>query len=439
MAVKIKLAILSLIFLSISAVLFTSLSEAQTNGMLVDRYGRPLPEKQFFNNHPDIVGRLEPPFGTFINSLIPGNSFGLFLPYEVYPGGDWEEAVGIGDFNNDGLNDVATSEDFFTGYLRIYLQNTSGTLDKPVLYDIGSRPSTLAVGDLNNDGRDDVVTANFHDDKIGVFLQKSNGTLASQVTYNTSTGPDAIAVADLNDDGRDDVVVSHWTASNIGVFIQNTNGTLDPIVSYSAPQSGYDDIDTGDLNNDGLIDVVKMNGQGGNPALSVYLQTISGTLSGPISYDHEGGNGVAVGDLTGDGRQDIAFTYGGNGPSANLAVFTQTVTGTLKLDATYSAYDIPEPVEIADVDMDGLQDVVTIHGGWEAMGVFLQQPDGTLSPYELYDLPYATRYGPQGLDLGDINNDGLPDVTIANYGRGLVILHHISHPKRRVYLPLLLH
>jgi hypothetical protein len=437
MIAKVKLSVLLLVMLLLSAFLFASLSKAQTNDLRVDRYGRLLPGKQNLNNAPGFEGLLRPPVDEFFHSLIPNSQLGLFRPYLIYPGGDWDEAVGIGDFNDDGLNDVATSEDFFTGYLRIYLQNSSGTLNSPVLYNIGARPSTLAVGDLNDDGLDDVVTANVHDNEIGVFLQLPNGTLAAQVTYDTSTGPDAIAVADLNDDGRDDIVVSHWNAPNIGVFIQNTNGTLDPRVSYSAPQSGYDDIDTGDLNNDGLIDVVKMNGQGG-PALSVYLQTISGTLSGPISYNHDDPNGVAVGDVTGDGLQDIALTYGGNGPSANLAVFAQTVAGTLQLDATYSAYDIPEPVEVADVDMDGRQDVVTIHSGWLAMGVFLQKTDGTLSPYELFGLPYG-QYGPQGLDLGDINNDGLPDVTIANYSLGLVVLYHGPQDKSMIYMPAFFH
>lgn len=435
MIAKTKFFVLSLVILLLAGFLFASLSKAQTNDGLVDRFGRPLPEKQTLNNASDIEGRLRPLADAFIQSLIPNSRLRLFRPYLVYPGGDWERAAGIGDFNDDGLNDVATSEDYFTGYLRIYLQNTGGTLDSPALYDIGSRPAALAVGDLNDDGLDDVVTANFFDNEIGVFLQQLNGTLAPQDTYATDYGPDAIAVADLNDDGRDDIVVSHWNADNIGVFIQNSGGTLDPIESYAAPQSGYDDIDTGDLNNDGLIDVVKMNGQGGNQALSVYLQTISGTLSGPISYNHLDGNGVAVGDLTGDGLEDIVLTAGGNGPSANLAVFNQTITGTLQLDATYSAYDIPQAVEVADVNMDGLKDVVTVHGGWLAIGVFLQNEEGALSSYELFDIPYASNYGPQGLDLGDINNDGLPDVTIANYGLGLVVLHHGPMDKPMIYMP----
>lgn len=438
MIVKVKLSVFLLVILLLSAFLFASLSKAQTNDLRVDRYGRPLPGKQNLNNAPGFEGLLRPLVDEFAHSLIPDSQLGLFRPYLVYPGGEWDEAVGIGDFNDDGLNDVVLSEDFSTGYLRVYLQNTGGTLNSPVLYDTGERPTSLAVGDLNDDGLDDVVTANFSDNEIGVFLQLPNGTLASQVAYGTSTGPDAIAVADLNNDGRDDVVVSHWNAANIGVFIQNTNGTLDSGVSYSATQSGYDDIDTGDLNNDGLTDVVKMNGQGG-PALSVYLQTISGTLSSPISYNHADPNGVAVGDLNGDGLQDIALTSGGNGASAKLAVFEQTGAGTLQLDATYAAYDIPESVEVADVDMDGRQDVVAVHGGWLALGVFLQKTDGTLNAYELFHLPYASHYGPQGLDLGDINNDGLPDVTIGDYNRGLVVLYHGPQDKSMVYMPAFFH
>lgn len=68
-------------------------------------------------------------------------------------------------------------------------------------------------------------------------------------------------------------------------------------------------------------------------------------------------------------------------------------------------------------------DVLTVHGGWNAVGVFLQQ-NGTLSPYSLYTIPYATRYKPQGFDVGDINSDDLPDLAIADYNHGLVVLYH---------------
>lgn len=429
MVSKAKAVLAVLIIFFIAAFILAPGLQVKSSGALLDKYHRELPDRPTSNESPDSAGWLAPLdrggylFGNHINAS------GLFQPYVVYPAGTWASAVGVGDFNHDGLNDVAiTDSNYSNSKLRIFLQNASGTLDTPVVYNTGSRPESLSVGDLNNDQLDDVVVANFTSNTIGVFLQQVDGTLAPQVTYTASSGPDAVAVADLNNDGLDDVVVSHWSAANIGVFLQQPDGTLGPRISYPSPQAGYDDIDTGDLNNDGLMDVVKMNGQlYANPNLSVYLQTVSGNLSGPTSYDLGDilSHGVAAGDLTGDGLVDLALVHGGNRPTSKLSVFEQTVSGALQLGATYNAYDIPEPVEIADVDMDGRLDVLVAHGGWERLGIFLQQTNGTLAPYLLDNIPYATHYKPQGMDVGDINNDGLPDVVIADYNYGLVVLYHI--------------
>lgn len=88
------------------------------------------------------------------------------------------------------------------------------------------------------------------------------------------------------------------------------------------------------------------------------------------------------------------------------------------------SYDIPEPVEVKDVTGDGLSDIVVLHGGWNSMGVYVQTADGSLSPEQLFPIPYASSYNVQGLALGDINNDGLPDAAIADYNYGLVVLYH---------------
>ncbi|MBX3056562.1 MAG: PKD domain-containing protein [Anaerolineae bacterium] len=267
--------------------------------------------------------------------------------------------------------------------------------------------------------------------------------MGSQVTYAASTGPDSVATGDLNNNCLDDVAVSHWNAGNIRTFIQQPNGTLQS-TTYSSPQAGWDDIDTGDVNNDGLIDIVKMNGQGQTPLLSVFLQNPSGGFYPPVPYTLSASfrGGVAVGDVTGDGLDDVVVAYGGNRPSSKISVFAQTITGTLTLQATYNAFDIPEPVEIADVNLDGRLDVIVAHGGWVRVGVFLQQANGTLAPYVLYPVPYASHYGPQGLEVGDINNDGAPDVGLADYNNGLVILYNnlpsftvASTPDRFVKLP----
>lgn len=353
----------------------------------------------------------------------------FFYPYVVYRAPDGG-GVGIGDFNGDGLNDVAMT---VPNRLQLYVfyQHTNGNLGSLGIYDASPDPEELAVGDLNNDGRDDVavVTGNY----LGVFLQRSDGTMASQAAYPAGEFPRDVAVGDLNHDGRADTAVSitPYLQGYMGVFIQNGEGTFNDMTSYLAAKTGTD-IATGDLNHDGLTDAVLMYGSGKiNPNFSVFLQQTDGTLATSADYRLDTtvyGQGIAVGDINGDGRDEVVVAYGGNRPQSKITVFIQTDGGGLAQDTTYDTYDVPGPVVIADVDLDGRKDVVVLHNGWERAGIFLQLPDGTLAPEELYRIPYATWYNASGLDVGDINNDGFPDLVIGDYNSGLVVLYQRNSP-----------
>ena len=102
-------------------------------------------------------------------------------------------------------------------------------------------------------------------------------------------------------------------------------------------------------------------------------------------------SGIGVGDVTLDGRADVVASYGGNSPSARLAVFAQTTGGLLAAPMAYVSYDIPGPVEVADVDGDGRPDVITLHSGWLKAGVYRNQVGGILGQEELYSLPEHER------------------------------------------------
>ncbi len=363
----------------------------------------------------------------------PADLFALLDPYTLYAEGAEAKAVGLGDFNADGRRDVALTTGWPENELYILTQTLTGTLAAPIRYAAGSQPDALAVGDLNNDGLDDVAVANFDSDAIGVYYQEPGGGLGAQQLFPTADGPDAIAIGDVNQDGLEDVVVSHWLAGVIGVFLQQTGGTLDPRLDYAAPQAGWDDIDIGDLNGDGRQDVVKMNGQfPAHPNLSVYLQAGDGSLQTALPYDLGAavGGGVAAGDVTGDGRTDVVLSYGGNRPSSGIAVFSQTITGTLGITTAYPALDIPEALEISDLNADGRGDVLVVHGGWSSLSVYLQLDNGSLAAYQSYALPVpgAVHYGPQSLAVGDINGDDLPDVLVADEVNGLIVLYH--RPRR---------
>jgi hypothetical protein len=347
----------------------------------------------------------------------------LFSPYTAMATGSWPEAVKIGDVNGDGLADVVLTTSYYFDpahdfKLYVFLQQPAGQLAAPILYptnsSYSSRAQSVQIGDVNGDRRQDIVLGNTNN--IEVFLQQPDGTLSPSVVYATPMAQ-VIRIGDVNNDGRADVVGLDWSSNNVAVFLQNAGGTLDPAVMYNAPHGGYNDLDLGDVNGDGLADIVVMSGQSWLPNVVVLTQAATGGFNPPVSHSVASGvltAGVAVGDVNGDGRNDIVVTYGGNNPYSKVGVFYQNAAGGLDPAVSFDSLDIPESVEIADVNRDGRADIIVLHGGWTNAGVYLQNADGSLQAEELYFIPYASSYGAQGLAVGDFNGDRVQDIAIAD-------------------------
>ena len=362
----------------------------------------------------------------------------LFEPVKAFDVGSWPEAVAIGDMNNDGRNDVVllTGFSFDPGNdfrVFVFLQSETGELEASGSYPTSGtnlyRPSSLALGDVNHDGRTDVITG-ISGSGIEVFLQNTSGRLDASVRYD-SHNADKVRVADLNDDGLLDIAgmgTFYPTDKMLDVFLQNADGSLPKHpVTYTVADGFFNDMNTGDVNSDGLTDIVLA----GRPwetstDIAVMAQRSDRTLAPPAFL--EGGDWrdpscVAVGDANGDGLADVVVTNAVNEPDAAVGIFYQDQAGGLSAARTHATYDIPEPVVVADVNGDGRNDIIVAHGGWMALGVLLQKPDGTLQE-ERYPLPYASRYNSQGLAAGDINGDGTIDIVLADYNHGLLVLHH---------------
>lgn len=372
------------------------------------------------------------------SALTASAAFGgsLFTPYTAMRTGSWPEAVAIGDVNADGRADVVmtTSYNFDpdSDYrLFVFLQDDSGALLPPVKYTTAgtytNRPTTVDIGDVDGDGLNDVVVG-LAGSAIQVFRQ-SDGKLSAAPVIPTPYS-DKLRIGDLNGDGRMDVAGIGWGGGKVGVFLQGADGKLVLAGEYAAPHGGYDDLELGDVDNDTRTDIVVMSGQGyAFNNLAVLTQTSNGTFAPFVSYDLGGDQltrGVGIGDVNGDRLQDVVVSYGGNRPNSNIAVFRQSGAGTLDPALSLPSYDVPEPVEVRDVNGDGRDDVVVLHGGWYRMGVYLQKTDGTLAAEDLYPIPYASHYNSHGLAIGDYDGDGKPDVAIADYNYGLVLLKNVA-------------
>ncbi|HXM55200.1 MAG TPA: FG-GAP-like repeat-containing protein [Candidatus Dormibacteraeota bacterium] len=348
-----------------------------------------------------------------------------FAPYQAYSVGSWPTSVAIADVTGDGLADALLTTTTYSGQpdrdfkLWVFAQQADHTLAAPVALTTDG-PSgggmVIATGDLDGDGRIDVAVSVAGG--VDVFLQGPGGLAAPVLVPLSGGGVRDLRIADVNGDGRGDLVVA---ADQVAVYPSVTGGTFGaPIVVEPAVRS---QVEVADLDGDGRPDVLTML----NSVFYEDLQTAAGGFVQQTSRQVPTGyfpvaDAITVGDLNGDGRPDVAATVDGNVPGSRLQVYAQDATGIPAAPVTYSSYDSPEPLVLADVNGDGRRDLIDAHGGWLDAGVLLQRPDGRLGAEQLFGIPYASSYQTRGLAVGDLNGDGRPDIAVADYNNGLVVL-----------------
>ena len=104
--------------------------------------------------------------------------------------------------------------------------NPFGSLIKPpVTYAVGSNPRAIAIGDFNNDGFQDLVTANYCSDDVSVLLGIGDGTFQPAVSFSTGMPsqdrPTGVAAGDLDNTGFDDLVVTDSGTDSVSVLLNN--------------------------------------------------------------------------------------------------------------------------------------------------------------------------------------------------------------------------
>ncbi|HEY8616817.1 Ig-like domain-containing protein [Phenylobacterium sp.] len=243
-------------------------------------------------------------------------------------------------------------------------------------------------------------------------------------------------VGDLDGDGDLDAVVSNWSGRSAVLTNRgdtNADGQPDFGVSYLALASDgvnqWQDVVLADVNGDGRLDIV----EGGRTAdrLHLNLGDVNGDgttdfamrlLTSPsTSYSY----GVDVADLNGDGRKDILLTtYGAAAGQTTLAVLLNlgdaNGDGTPEFRAsTLSTVDTTlAGVDVADMNGDGVMDIaVAAHTG----GSYVLQGRGDINgdgTPDFYNSGTLASSGYMETGFVDIDGDGDLDVLFADRGGG---------------------
>jgi hypothetical protein len=313
----------------------------------------------------------------------PDNRALNFGPVGAYPTGG-----AIADFDRDGHLDVVTAD--YHGYSVTILLNRGGgllNLRPPASYptDGVSETSNLAVGDLNKDGIPDVVATNPLRSSISVFLGRTDGTLAPAVNLPVGVmggaHPFSLAIADFSGDGNNDVAVADDTSGTMRVRLGHGDGTFDPEVPYNIGGTQSFVVIARDVNLDGKVDLVVADR--GSDTVSVLLGHGDGTFKKAIV------SSVVPADVTFPGKGRPWF-----GPYA---------------------------VAVADINKDGVPDIVTPNFLDDSVSVLLGIGNGHFEPAVRfkYDKPTDPNFmftTPYGIVVADFNNDGKVDFATANAG-----------------------
>jgi hypothetical protein len=244
------------------------------------------------------------------------------------------------------------------------------------------------------------------------------------VSTQTAAMPEAVAVGDVNGDGRNDVVVTTFTSRSqntdpaneykVFVYLQDISGNLSAPVKYSTGGSQIcrvAAVDIGDVNNDSRKDVVVGTSTCG---IDVLLQAADGTLNPAIHYASADASKIRIADINKDGLLDVvgAGSWGAN----SVSVWLQNNSGTLNTPGKYSVQLSGEiDLEVGDINNDGLPDILVMSSAWTDpdLEVLTQNANGTFNLHTDYNIgatPFVS-----SLALGDINGDTLLDAVVT-YG-----------------------
>jgi enediyne biosynthesis protein E4 len=428
--------------------------------------------------------------GCGLDFVLRNDASGRKYQVETLPGG-----LGVIDFDNDGwpdlycVNGAALPSLRKTGpqfYNRLYRNNHDGTFtdvtEKAGVqgqgYDMG-----VAVGDYNNDGLEDLYVVGVH----GNTLYRNNGDgtftdVTQQAGVNTGAGKlwsIAAAWIDYDNDGRLDLLVSNycdWTpgtdpvcgglsgsartychpdmyrAEPLQLYHNNGNGTFTEITK----DAGLDGvlgkgmgIAIADFDRDGRPDVFIAN----DNARNLLLHNLGGKLKeigieAGVAFNGDGrqisGMGADFADFDGDGLADIVMT-GLRGETFELfhnrgdGTFDDASAGSglLDLSRSWNGWGCG----FADLDNDGWLDLFVANGGLDtnepqANRIF-HNHKGRFTDVSAEAGPgFARAALHRGAAFADFDHDGRIDVAVTAIDSPLELWMNRSAPQNWVQVKL---
>jgi len=310
----------------------------------------------------------------------------------------------------------------------------------------------LRVADFNGDGRKDIALTNNRKARIELLLQKEAigpgekdfaidpadidinaivpPTRFEQQSIAVSQKLHSLVCGDLNSDGRQDLAY-YGEPKALYVLLQKADeDKSDKPKSLSWPTRKKINIDDGlptsnalvcaDLSNDGADDLALA----GRDSIYIIVQKEDGSLAEPVKYPTSAQTlGIEISDLDGDNVNDLILVT--NDMEKPLHVRFGLKTGQLGPQLQF-AIERPFALVLNNIDKAGGNEILAVDS---MSGRLICYQFATESrkdddwPILFYPLASGQEDTKRDLVLGDVDGDGLADVTISDPGAAELILY----------------
>ena len=293
------------------------------------------------------------------------------------------------------------------GPLVFYRAGTgSSTIDPSSVPEVTSLEATASVASapITPGARTTLVAANPGSYTLGVLVGMGSGRFANPVAIETPSPVQIIRLADLAGSGIPDLVL--LGSSGVTVMMGDGQGGFGPPVTYDGGPEPTG-LTVADITGAGIPDLVVSDAYGD---LLILLGNGDGTFASYHKVDQS--VALAVADLTGDGKAD--FVYADRGLDRVSVQYGGDQTKVLgdRSDGILS----PGAVKLADMNGDGIPDLVVANSGSNNILVYPGTGDGQFGPALNGGHGFYTGTNPTGFTVADVNGDGLPDLLVANTG-----------------------
>ncbi len=232
------------------------------------------------------------------------------------------------DYNNDGFLDVIVTGDtlYNTPVTRLYKNNGEGSFTCIPLPFFPSMYSFVEIGDYNNDGKQDILLAGYSDSFYLTKLYRNTGDsfVDSEIAFDSVAYGDGV-FTDYDKDGDLDLILIGNNNQMQYIIHQYRNDGNEVFTSVPNDMQGEwgGEIAAADFNNDGYPDLGVTGSLCCGDALTrLYTNNGAGGFNAlPVTFPPMANSNICFGDFDNDGDADFILTGYPAGDTVSAATY----------------------------------------------------------------------------------------------------------------------